>query len=37
VKAAIDGWLDAILPAIPAPARVAFLDELSTPETKEEQ
>jgi hypothetical protein len=28
VKAAIDGWLDTILPAIPEPARAAFLDEI---------
>jgi hypothetical protein len=28
VKAAIDRWLDAILPAIPEPARAAFLNEI---------
>jgi hypothetical protein len=33
IKAAIDGWIGALLAAIPQPARAAFLDELSTLET----
>jgi hypothetical protein len=28
IKATMDGWIDAILPAIPEPARAAFLDEI---------